>query len=90
MTETFDKVMKILKEKKEISDEEVKKITEESGEMTQEEHIEFSLARMKKGADAEEVTMEQYLEAVKKMEESAEGTPEHAAAKKIVEAFENA
>ncbi len=91
MSESFDKLMKLLEEKGEFSDNEMKKIIEESGDMTSEEHIELSLARLKKKGSAdekEEVTLEQYLEATKTLDSAKEGSPEYAAAQKIVEAFE--
>lgn len=89
MSESFDKLMKLLEEKGEISDDEMKKVIEESGDMTSEEHIEFSLARLKKGTKETEVTLEQYLEATKTLDNSEEGSPEYIAAQKIVEAFES-
>lgn len=87
MSASLDKLLTLLKEKGELSDDDVQKITAEHGELSPEEHIEFSLARLKKGASTA-ITMEQYLAASKVLDTAPEGSPEYVAAEKIVEEYE--
>jgi hypothetical protein len=57
--------------------------------MTAQEQIDLSAAQLKLKPRTE-VTMEQYLEAMKVLDSAAPDSPEYAAAEKIVEAFESA
>lgn len=86
MSESFDKLMKLLKDKGEVSDDEMKKIIAESGDISAEENIEFSLARLKKGSAT--ITLEQYLAASKILDTAPEGSAEFVAAEKIVVEYE--
>lgn len=89
MGESFDKLMKLLKGQGKISDEEIKKITDESGEMTEAEHIEFSLAQIESGTKTE-ITLEEYLKATKILDSAEESSPEYKAAEKIADEYEKA
>ena len=89
MGESFDKLMKLLKEQGKVSDEEIKKITEENGEMTEAEHIEFSLAQIESGTKTE-ITLEEYLKATKILDSAEESSREYKAAEKIADEYEKA
>jgi hypothetical protein len=89
MGESFDKLMKLLKEKGSVSDEEIKKITDESGELSEAEHIEFSLAQVE-GGKKTEITLEEYLKATKILDTAEEGSDEYKAAEKIADEYEKA
>lgn len=89
MSAAFDKLMAMLKEKGNVSDEDIKKITAELGEMTAQESLDLSAAKLKSSGKTE-ITMDQYLAAMKVLDTAAEGSPEYVAAEKIVEEFEKA
>ncbi|NDJ76297.1 MAG: hypothetical protein GYB65_08550 [Chloroflexi bacterium] len=88
MTETFDKLKAMLEEKGTVSDEDIKKLTEEHGELTAEENAWLSAelhARQRKSEKT--VTMEQFLEANKVLDAAAPDSEEYKNAQKIVDAF---
>ena len=89
MGESFDKLLKLLKEKGSISEEEIKKITDESGALSDTEHIEFSLAQLE-GGKKTEITLEEYLKATKILDTVEESSPEYKAAEKIADEYEKA
>lgn len=89
MSAAFDKLMELLKEKGEITDEEVKKITDELGALTDQEQLDFSAERLK-GKKRTAVTMDEYLAAMKVLDTAAEGSPEYIEAEKKVQEFESA
>jgi hypothetical protein len=91
MTQAFDKIKAALAEKGTLTDEEVAKIASENGELTPEENtwVAAELHERRRSSQAK-VTMEQYLEAMKVLDNAAEGSPEYAAAEKIVQQFESA
>ncbi len=83
MTDTFDKLKAKLAAGT-ITDEELGDST-----LTDEERIWLSAERHDKArSDSPQITMEAYLEASKKLDTSAEDSPEYAAALKLVEAYE--
>lgn len=89
MTKTFDELRKLLKEKGKLTPEDVEKAVKEHGELTEEEKV--SLAAEAHAAERkaeQQVTVEQYIEATKTLEDAEEGSPEYKKAKEIVEAFE--
>ena len=90
MSASFDKLKAMLEEKGSVSSEDIKKVTDENGEMTTEEMIELEHLKLKKGKEArKEVTMDEYLVAAKKMDEVEEGSDEYKKAEEIVKAFES-
>lgn len=90
MSASFDKLKAMLEEKGSVSPEDIKKITDENGEMTAEEMMELESLKLKKGKEArKEVTMDEYLAATKKMDEVEEGSEEYKKAEEIVKAFES-
>ena len=90
MSESFDKLKALLEEKGDILQEDIESITQAHGALSEQEVFELQSLRIKKSASArKQVTMDEYLEAAKKLDELEEGTAEYAAAEAIVEAFES-
>jgi hypothetical protein len=89
MSASFDKLMAMLKEKGSITDDEVKKVTDESGALTDQEQLDLSAERLK-SQKRTAVTLEEYLAASKILDTAAEGSPEFIAAEKIVNEYEKA
>ncbi|RMG85857.1 MAG: hypothetical protein D6712_08745 [Chloroflexi bacterium] len=90
MTEAFEKAKALLESQGSLSNEEVEKLVAEHGEMTDEEKMELEAARHKKAREAdEEVTLEQYLEAVKTLDNAEEGSDEYKKAEAIVKKYES-
>ena len=91
MTDTFDKLKAMLEEKGSLADEDIQKMVGESGEMTPEENMELAAAiHEAKRAGEATVTLEQYLEATKTLDNEEEGSEAYKAALAIVEKFESA
>jgi hypothetical protein len=89
MSASFDKLKAMLEKAGNVSPEDIKKVTDESGEMTPEEMIDLEHLKLKKGKESrKEVSMDEYLAATKKMDEVAEGSEEYKKAEEIVNAFE--
>ncbi|GAB4549113.1 MAG: hypothetical protein OHK0023_13080 [Anaerolineae bacterium] len=84
MTDDFERLKAKLTETGTVTDEEITAAT-----LTEEQRIWLNAERYdKQRAKTELITMEQYLEASKKLDAATEGTPEYAEALKIVEAYE--
>jgi hypothetical protein len=92
MTETFDKLKALLDEKKTVSNEDIQKMVGDHGEMTPEEITELEALKLeaekvtKKAG--EEVSLDDYLAALKVLDEAAEGSDEYKKAEAAVEKYE--
>ncbi|MBN1201496.1 MAG: hypothetical protein JXJ20_06535 [Anaerolineae bacterium] len=88
MTESFDKLKAMLADKDTLTQDEIKQVVEEHGEMTPEENmwLEAELHERKRASQST-VTMEQFLEANKVLESAAPDSDEYKAAQKTVDAF---
>lgn len=91
MSKAFDELKALLEKQGTLSNDEIQQAISTHGEITAEENS-WLMAELHERSRAKEatVTMEQYLEAMKKLDELPEGSPEYAAAEKIVERFESA
>lgn len=90
MSESFNKLKAILEEKGALSQEDIETVTKEHGELPAQQMMELESLKIKLGKSGrKEVTMEEYLEATKKLDELEEGSEEYKAAEAIVEAFES-
>lgn len=90
MSESFNKLKAILEEKGAVTPEDIETVTKEHGELQAQQMMELESLKIKLGkSERKEVTMEEYLEATKKLDELEEGSEEYKAAEAIVEAFES-
>lgn len=90
MSATFEKLKEMLKAKGALTNEEIAQVVAESGEMTAEEQTWIESERLELAKkNAETVTMDQYLEALKVLDNAAEGSDEYKKAEAIVERYEN-
>ncbi|MCB9453985.1 MAG: hypothetical protein H6672_21335 [Anaerolineaceae bacterium] len=90
MSETFDKLKAQLNSQGKLSDDDIKKMIEAHGTMSDEEQIQLSAAmHEKERAQDQKITLEQYLEASKVLDSAAEGSDEYKKAEKIVEQYES-
>jgi hypothetical protein len=88
MTEGFDKIKAMLEEKGTVSDEDIKKVVEQHGDLTPEEHSWLSAELHERQRKSEKtVTMEQFLAANKTLDAADPDSDEYKAAQKIVDAF---
>lgn len=84
MSDAFEKLKAKLMETGSLTDEEIA-----TAELTEEQKLWLNAERYAKQRDTSEtVTLEQYLEANKVLDSTAEDSPEHQAALKIVERYE--
>ncbi len=84
MSDAFEKLKAKLTETGSLTDEEIA-----AAELTEEQKLWLNAERYAKQRDTSEtVTLEQYLEANKVLDSTAEDSPEHQAALKIVERYE--
>ncbi len=90
MTETFDKLKAMLDEKKTISNDDIQKMVTDHGEMTAEEMVELEAKKLEveKENKTEEVSLDDYLAALKVLDEAAEGSDEHKKAEATVQKYE--
>lgn len=89
MSETFEKLKAVLAEKETLSNEEVEKMVAEHGEMTDDEKmwLESEKHRLER-AKQETVTMDQYLEALQKIDSAEEGSDEWKQADELIKKYE--
>jgi len=89
MSESFDKLKEFLTKNETLSDDEIKQVTDEHGDLTDEERvwIESERHRLARAKD-ETITMDQYLEALKVLDSAAEGSDEYKKADEIVTKYE--
>ncbi len=84
MSDAFEKLKAKLVETGSLTDEEIA-----AAELTEEQKLWLNAERYAKQRDTSEtVTLEQYLEANKVLDSTAEDSPEHQAALKVVERYE--
>ncbi len=90
MSETFDKLKAVLAEKKTLTNDEVEKMVAEHGEMTDEEKIELEAQKLEaeKANKSEEVTLDDYLAALKVLDSAEEGSQDYKQAEAKVEKYE--
>lgn len=90
MTEAFDKLKALLAEKKSISQEDVDKIEGEHGKMTDDERILLEAEKLdaEKANKTEEVSLDDYLAALKVLDSAAEGSDEYKKAEATVDKYE--
>lgn len=92
MSETYDKLKALLDSQKSLSKEEIDKAIADHGAMTDEEAMKLEADRLeaeKKSKSSEAVTMDQYLEALKKLDELDEGSDEYKKYDAIVTKYES-
>lgn len=89
MIAAFEKLSKMLEENGNLTEIDIETVTKELGEMTPQEMLDLSAAKIKKQPRTE-ITMDQYLAATKVLDTAVEGSPDYDAALKIVEAYEKA
>ena len=90
MSDTYTRLKEMLEKQGALSKEDIEKMIAASGEMTAEEITLLEAERHEKErAKTEKVTMEQYLEASKVLDTSAEDSDDYKKALKIVEAYES-
>ncbi len=90
MSETFDKLKAVLAQKKTLTNDEVEKMVAEHGEMTDEEKIELEAQKLEaeKANKSEEVTLDDYLAALKVLDSAEEGSEDYKQAEAKVEKYE--
>ncbi|MEL6269085.1 MAG: hypothetical protein AAFU54_10040 [Chloroflexota bacterium] len=90
MTDTFDKLKAMLAEKKTISNEDIQKMVADHGDMTPEELTELEAERLEaeKENKTEEVSLDDYLAALKVLDDATEGSDEYKKAEATVEKYE--
>lgn len=90
MSAAFDKLKELLKQKGTLTNEDIEKAIAEHGAMSGEEMttLESEKLEMEKAAGGK-ITMEQYLEALKVLDNAAEGSDEFKKAEAIVEKYES-
>jgi hypothetical protein len=89
MGASFDKLKAILEEKGEIPADEMEKIVKEDGALSPQETMELESLKLKKSKETrKQVTMEEYIQASKILDEAPEGSEEYKKAEAIVNAFE--
>lgn len=90
MTETFDKLMAMLKDKQTLTPEDITSAESEHGEMTDEERIELEAAKLdaEKANKTEEVSLDDYLAALKVLDSAEEGSDAYKEAEAKVEKYE--
>lgn len=90
MTETFDKLKALLTEKQDLTNEDVETVVKEHGEMTDEEKIWLESEKIKlQKSERDEVSLDDYLAALKVLDEAEEGSAEHSTAKATVDKYES-
>lgn len=93
MTETYDKLKALLDKQQSLSKDEIDKMVSEHGEMTNEEIMQLEADRLQmekqaKSSGDETVTLDQYLEALQKLDSAEEGSDEYKQAEAIVQKYE--
>jgi hypothetical protein len=89
MGTSFDKLKAILEEKGEIPADEMEKIVQENGALSPQEAMELESLKLKKSKETrKQVTMEEYIQASKILDEAPEGSDEYKKAEAIVNVFE--
>ena len=88
----FEELKKLLKSQGKLSAEDVEKLVKEHGEMSDEEKMWLESEKLeieKKAKQTETITMDQYLEALKVLDSTAEGSDEYKKAEALVDKYES-
>lgn len=90
MTETFDKLKAMLEDKKTLSAEDIQKMVSDHGEMTPDEAVELEAKKLEveKANKTDEVSLDDYLAALKVLDNAAEGSDEYKQAEATVDKYE--
>lgn len=90
MTDAFDKLKALLAEKKTLTQEDVEKIEGEHGKMTDEERILLEAEKLdvEKANKTDEVSLDDYLAALKVLDSAEEGSDEYKKADETVKKYE--
>jgi hypothetical protein len=93
MSETYDKLKALLDSQKTLSKEDIDKAVAEHGAMTDDEVMTLEADRLEMEkqtkSDSDTVTLEQYLEAINKLDDLEEGSEEYKKAEAIVQKYES-
>jgi uncharacterized protein YlaN (UPF0358 family) len=90
MSSAFEQLKTKLEQQKKLSTVEIEQVTTEHGALSEEERIWLESERFRLQREAQEtVTMEQYLEALKVLDTTAEGSPEYQRAEALVSRYES-
>ncbi|MEO0561651.1 MAG: hypothetical protein AAF125_06040 [Chloroflexota bacterium] len=91
MTETYDKLKALLDAQKTLSNDDVAKMVEEHGNMTDEEKFDLEAKKLEleKAAKTETVSLDDYLAALKMLDEAEEGSDAYKTAEATVEKYES-
>ena len=91
MTEAYDKLKALLETQKTLSNEDVATIQAEHGDMTDEEKFDLEAKKLEieKAGKTDEVTLDDYLAALKKLDEVEEGSDEYKQLEAIVDKYES-
>lgn len=89
MSETFDKLKAKLEADKKLSNEDIESAVKEHGDLTDDERVWLESERYKLEREQDQtITMDQYLEALKVLDNSEEGSDEYKNAEALVEKYE--
>ncbi len=90
MTEAYDKLKALLDQQKTLSNEDVEKIETKHGKMTDEEKFDLEAKKLEieKANKTEGVSLDDYLAALKVLDEAEAGSDAYKAAEKKVETYE--
>ena len=90
MSETLDKLQALLAKQGTLSEDDITKVSAEHGALSETERATLEAERYEKERNkAKAITLEQYLEASKVLDNAAEGSDEYKKALVLVEAYEN-
>lgn len=91
MTAAFNKLNTLLDEKGTLTDNDIAAVESMFGPLSDGERLWLSVEihdrRKREGAS---ITLDQYVQATRQLEENPPGSPEHEIARQIIDAFENA
>jgi hypothetical protein len=89
MGKSFDTLKAMLNDKKTLTADDLKKVVDEHGELSEQEHVTLEALRLKIDQENRpEVSMDDYLKATKVLDTAEEGSEEYKAAEEVVKAFE--
>lgn len=91
MTDAFTKLNALLEEKGTLTDNDIAAVEGVLGPLSDGERLWLSVeVHDRRRRDGAAITLEQYVQATRELEENPPGSPEHETARQIVDAFENA
>lgn len=90
MSATFDELKKLLAKQGTLSEEDINTAIAAHGALSEDERAKIEAERYEaERAKGQKITLEQYLEASKVLDSTAEGSPEYTKALALVEAYES-